>query len=115
MTSNGQDMNNPFLRRAVWLDDSQRSLLSLAAKSATLNPNSDSLLCDSVLEEIATAELEFTRNKNSLILGVIRGLKLPKTALPVYLCYAEITEVISCTKVDITKLKEILDTGSQRG
>jgi hypothetical protein len=112
MANSRRDMNNPFLRRVIWLDENQRSLLSLAAESAIINPKSDSLLCDNVLKEIMLAELDFLRNKNSLVLSAIRGLRLPKTALPIYLCYAEIQEIISYTKVDIEKIKEILDNGN---
>jgi hypothetical protein len=112
MTNNKREMNNPFLRRAVWLDDNQRSLLCLAVESAMLNTKSDSILCNSILKEIKLSELEFMRNKNSLVLGAIHGLRLPRTALPIYLCHVEIEEVLTYTKIDISTIKEILNAGS---
>lgn len=102
-------MINPFLRRAIWLSENQRNLLRAAAESAANNKKADKMLCESVIREINKSELEFSnQNKNSLIKNFVSGLKLPRTSLPVYLCYAEIKEVQSCTKVDITELNESL-------
>jgi hypothetical protein len=105
ITNSGAEMINPFLRRAVWLSESQRVLLLEAAHSAKANSKSDSVLCNSVILEIERSEAEFRNNqKSSLINTVINGLRLPKNSLPVYLCYAEVSEIKKYTKVDITAI-----------
>lgn len=98
-------MINPFLRRAVWLSQPQRALLLEAATSAKSNSKSDTILCNSVILEIERSEREFKNTKKSnLINTVINGLRLPKNSLPVYLCYAEVSEIKKYTKVDITSI-----------
>jgi hypothetical protein len=106
MTNNsGAEMINPFLRRAVWLSQPQRALLLEAATSAKSNSKSDTILCNSVILEIERSEREFKNTKKSnLINTVINGLRLPKNSLPVYLCYAEVSEIKKYTKVDITSI-----------
>jgi hypothetical protein len=109
MNNSGVVMINPFLRKAIWLSENQRNLLRAAAESAANNKKSDKMLCESIIQELYKAEREFSNQaKSSLIKNFIDGLKLPRTSLPVYLCYAEIKEVQLYTKIDISELSESL-------
>ena len=101
-------MINPFLKSAVWLSDSQRALLLSAAEGAARNPKSDTLLCESVIKEIESAELASRGQAGYLANMFARGLRLPKTTRPVNLCYAEISEVIRHSPIDISELYKAL-------
>lgn len=101
-------MINPFLKSAVWLNDSQRGLLLSAAEMAAKNPKSDTLLCESVIKEIEAAELTSQGQAGYLANIFARGLRLPKTVKPVNLCFAEIAEVIRYSPIDISELYKAL-------
>ena len=101
-------MINPFLKSAVWLDDSQRTLLLTAAESAAVNPKSDTLLCRSVIKEIENAEIATKGQAGYLANIFAKGLRLPKTTRPVNLCFAEISEVITYSPIDISELYKAL-------
>lgn len=103
-------MINPFLRKAVWLSESQRDLLRSAAISAKENSKSDTMLCESVLNELEKTEKEFShQTKNALVRKFIDGLKLPKTSLPIYLCYAEVTEIKLYARIDIAAIEDSIN------
>jgi hypothetical protein len=101
-------MINPFLRSAVWLNDSQRALLLSAAEMAMKNPKSDSFLCESVIKEIEAAEISARGQAGYLANIFAKGLRLPQSARPVNLCFAEISEVVRYSPIDLGEIYDAL-------
>lgn len=85
-------MTDPMLRRAVWLTGDQRAQLLDCATRAYSRPGSDQDLCKSLISEVMVVN-ERTSPLSGIIQRIVRGLRLPTDALPVYLCHAEIEQV----------------------
>lgn len=85
-------MFDPHLRRALWLTAKQRKELHEAALKASQHKKSDTELCQSVVNELYHLEQRLD-GLQPVIRSVVRGLKLPIDALPVYISHAEIQQV----------------------
>lgn len=86
-------MLDPHLRRALWLTSAQRQELQQAAHVAARDPKSDPSLCESLLTELHHLEARL-EGLQPIVRSVVRGLKLPADALPVYISHAETQQVI---------------------
>lgn len=86
-------MRDPLLRLPFWLTHDQRHKLGNATLTAIQHVDADIDLCQSLLQEILDAnhrEETVTR----LVSLMIEGLRLPADIVPVFLCDAEITQVV---------------------
>jgi len=89
---------DPHLRRALWLTAKQRKELQEAAIQASQHSKADPSLCESLLTELHHLEKRLD-SLQPVIKSVIRGLKLPIDALPVYISHAEVQQVCRYGKV----------------
>lgn len=86
-------MNDPMMRRAVWLTESQRLQLLEAATRACAAEGANAALCAALiveLEALATRLLDLHAD----IRTTVNGLQMPADCLPVYTCDAELEQVI---------------------
>lgn len=105
-------MLDPHLRKAIWLTRSQRAELLLGAENASKNAKSDSQLCHNVAVELTHLEIRL-QSLTTIVHSVVRGLKLPHDALPVYISHAETQQICRYGKIS-DELKSIINPPLRR-
>lgn len=93
-------MSDPHLKRPVWLTTVQRQKLKEATVVAIQHPDADIEVCKIVLSEL----IESThRNVNvtQTVKVIIKGLRMPKDILPVFICDEEAFQIIRYGNLDV--------------
>lgn len=86
-------MIDPNLRIPFWLTHDQRHKLGNATLTAIQNDDADIDLCQSLLHELLDAGHRETASTR-LVSVMIERLRLPDDITPVFLCEAEISQVV---------------------
>lgn len=100
-------MTSDLLKRAVWLTAEQRTAVLEAATRAFATEGSNQDLCHSLIQEITLLE-ERISGLRSIVRSIVRGLRMPEDALPVYVCSAEVQQVFLYGHLT-RELAELLD------
>lgn len=92
-------MSDPHLKRPVWLTTEQRQKLKEATVAAIQHPDADIESCKIILSEL----IESThRNVNitHTVRIVVKGLRMPKDTLPVFICDIDAYQIIQYGNLD---------------
>lgn len=92
-------MSDPHLKRPVWLTTEQRHKVKEALVVAIQHPEADIEVCKMILSELIEShhrDLKVTQN----VKIIIKGLRMPKDILPIYICDVEAWQIIKYGKLD---------------